>query len=630
MVALISMIDPLNPLYTTGDGSTASANVSNIAQTDNESCTPFQQDTRSPAHSHNTSSSHPGRHHHHHQHTGKIIQRYKVVRKRSSHQLVAHPGDGYGGLFASKSYEDPGAVFGVPHAGGVSSKYARRGSLPPIKCGEPGNTLSLFAERLQTSYTDSSSLNSAQIPSYVAIKRALLSDKFKNVQGPISRLVAPKTLLNLLQAKKLSVNVPSSSTGDKLNLVAHRRNSDPGSYLQHRDKTRRRQLFLDENLQWSKMYGSVIERKIQTWKQKRLLRMQREFLLQQQQQQQQQNELHLLNTAKLVTGQLYASLASSSASSSLAHIPQAFVTAAGAAGVNGFSPAPLMYQLPSAGLTQTPLLVPTPFISPYAFMGGYATIPSTNPTTAAAYIMPHNFAGAQQRVMLLPSGTAGTTATLATTMSDVTFDTKPPSFRSLLAPPTKSPASEPQVEKQKASLGSRKRKNSFPEKLSSLLQPPSEADDQLPSLSQRCCTDSCDLRGSSISPPPHSHTSSYHSSHHSSSTHTSSHHHSHHHRHRHHYLHHSTSSSRHSSHHTSSHHHHPPSSPLSHRSHPHKPSSPLEQCLLQQPASPDVGRMADSAGESSASSPSSGESRVPFDRVCFQLVHVYIYCSPIL
>ena len=572
-------------------------------------------------------------HHHHHHHHGKIVQRYKVVKKRSGQLLTSatHTADGYGALFTSKTCEEPGMLFGgIPHTESGSSKYARRGSLPPIKCGEAGNTLALFAERLQTS-SNGAPPSSAHIPSYVAIKRALLSDKFKQVQNPISRLVAPKMLLNLLQAKKQNVELTS---GDKLSLVAYRRNSDPGSYLHHRDKTRRRQLFMDENTQWIKTYSSVIDRKIQAWRQKRLLRMQKEYLLQQQQQRekvsilcQPQSELQLMSAAKLMSGQLYASLASSSAASSLTTLPQAFMTAAGAGGVNGFSAAPLMYQLPSAGLSPTPILVPASFVSPYAFMGGYATIPTTAPAAAAAYFMPPAalaataaVGGTQQGMMLLPSGStssAGGSPLLLSALSDVPPDTKPP-FSSLLGPTKSPPVSEAEMEKQKQSsghyltnfVGSRKRKTSFPEKLSSLLQPPSDPDPSSPPNGKRFCTDTTRHLPGSVSPPPpssHTHTSShdYHSSHHSSSSH---HHHHHHCRHHHHYSHHSSSST--SSHHTtsSSHHrHYPPSSPLSR--HAHKPASPLEQCLLQPPASPgsDGGRVTDSAGESSASSPSSGE-----------------------
>jgi hypothetical protein len=571
------------------------------------------------------------------QNTGKIIQRYKVVKKRATH----HTPDGYGALFSSKTCEDPGVMFGVASHVGASSKYARRGSLPPIKCGEAGNTLALFAERLQTSSPDGTS----QIPSYVAIKRALLSDKFKHVQNPISRLVAPKMLLNLLRAKKLSWN--ATDDADKSNLLAHRRNSDPGSYLQHRDKTRRRQLFLDENLQWIKTYGSVIDRKIQVWRQKRLLRMQREYFLHQQQQQREkvvggmQNELHLMSAAKLVSGQLYASLASSTAGSSLtaAAVPQAFVTA-GVPGLNGFSSTPLMYQLPSNGLTPTPVLIPTPFISPYAFMGGYATIPTTAHTAglpAAAYIMPPTAltAGAQQGMMLLSSGaTSAPTITFGSspplsTANDVAPNIKPP-FSSLLAPTSKQSPVVTESGKQSPHqlvgtfVGSRKRKNSFPEKLSTLLQLPSDpTDPSSPPDAKSCCTDMPEHLCNSISPPPltSSHVTAsheYHSSHHSSSSlDTSSHHHHnhHHHRHRHHYTHsspyHQTSSSSSHTHHHSR--HYPPSSPLSRHSHPHKPASPLEQCLLQPPASPgsDGGRVTDSTGDSSASSPSSDYSSQP-------------------
>lgn len=514
-------------------------------------------------------------------HNKPIIQRYKVVRKRN--QLIGGGGSSGGGgnhtdtglyggaYFMSKTCEETGMTFHAQHL----SKYARRGSLPPIKCGETGNTLALFAERLQPPYdgAPNSTSSSSQTPSYVAIKRALLSDKFKNVQNPITRLVAPKMLLNLLQSKKQSF-----SPDERSSILAHRRNSDPGSYLQHRDKARRRQLFRDENMQWIKTHGPVIDKKIQDWKQNRLLRLQREYFYSQQREKLgfcHQQELQLMNSAKLVQpSSLYASLTSSStAPTSLPSLTQAFVAAAGAS-VSGFSPSPFMYQLPSAGITPTPVLVPAPFISPYAFMGSYATIPATVATQpAATYIMPAGAlaAAAQQRVMFLPTTSTTGNSTLMTTLAS---HTKPP-FSSLLAPTTDTQPLEQKHTSDLVSniLTSRKRKHSFPEKLSSLLQPSSDspADSNMSPPSEKrhhtiTTTQTDNERHHSESPPPsHSHhTISSHSSHH-------------HHRHRHHYTHHSSHLSHHSN--TSSHYHH---SSTPH--HTHKPSSPLEQCLLQIPS----------------------------------------------
>lgn len=533
----------------------------------------------------------------------RIIERYKVVKKRNQIVGGAHSDMGpYGSHFMSKAADDPSLLLSH-HA--AHSKYARRGSLPPMKCGEAGNALALLADRLQTS----SDGGSSQMPSYVAIKRALLSDKFKHMQSPISRLVVPKMLLNLLQAKKLSV------IEEKPNLLAHRRNSDPGSYLQHRDKARRRQLFLDENLLWSKTYGSVIEKKIQSWKQKRLLRMQRDYFYSQ------QKELHLMNSAaaasQLVPSPLCSSLASSTNSSSL---PQAYV-----AGINGFSPAPLMYQLPSTGLTPASVLVPSPFISPYAFMGSYTTLPVTAATQpTATYIVPPTAltAGTQQKVVFLPPtsspmGTGDSTPT--TNAPDSIPDTKPP-FSSLLAPmPLHTPYIKPQPETRQQtspqpsnSLGSRKRKSTVPEKLSSLLQPPSEHNpDSPPPATKKFCNtshSSATYTAQNSSPSSHSHSLSHthdQQKHHSSH----SHHHRHRHRHRHHNHHHSRHSSSTDSHHHyySSHSNHCHSSPSPPPQHPHSHNSPspLEQCLLQPSQSPK------STGESPEGSPCSFSSSSP-------------------
>ena len=539
----------------------------------------------------------------------KIIQRYKVVKKRNQVMGGGSHGDTspYGGHLMSKACEDTSMLLShhIPHL----SKYARRGSLPPMKCGEAGNAVALLAERLQMS-SDASpgAVGGLQMPSYVAIKRALLSDKFKHMQSPISRLVVPKMLLNLLQAKKLSAKESKS------NLLAHRRNSDPGHYLQHRDKARRRQLFLDENMLWIKTYGSIIEKKIQTWKQKRLLKMQREYFYSQQEKlgiYHQQNELRLLNPAAVAqlaaSNQLYGSLASSTASSSLSSLPQAFVTAAAGSGITGFSP--LMYQLPSAGLTPTPVLLPAPFISPYTLMGSYTTLPVTaaaaQPT--ATYIVPPTAlagAGTQHKVVFLPSASNASAMGNATLATSATSDTKPP-FSSLLAPTVPCHTkSEPDSRHHEApnisnSLGSRKRKITFPEKLSTLLQPPpdSDVDPNSPPSAKKICTADHTKHSSTghcrLSPsPPPSHTTHDHRTHHH-----------HHHHHRHHYTHHTSSTySSHHHHSTSSHshHHHSPSPPP--HSHSYNSASSLEQCLLQPPPSPKCdGRTTSTPGESPCS-----------------------------
>ena len=536
----------------------------------------------------------------------KIIQRYKVVKKRIGHRDLGP----HGGHFMSKAGEETGMMLSHHYHTPYTSKYARRGSLPPIKCGEAGNALTVLAERLQTAAGDDGP--SSSLPSYVAIKRALLSDKFKHVQGPLSRLAVPKVLLNLLQAKKHSVDI-----NEKSRLLAHRRNSDPGSYLQDRDKARRRQLFLDENLQWIKTHSPIIERKIQSWRQKRLLRMQREYFYAQQEKLSachQPDELHLMNTGKLVPSPLYNSLTSTTPHS-LTTLPQAFVAAAGS-GLNGLSPAPLVYQLPSTGLTPTSVLVPAPFISPYTFMGSYATIPVTaaaQPT--ATYIMPPT-ALTQQRMMFLPSASSAS-PTVTTNASDIVPDTKPP-FSSLLAP-TSLPETEDTTPCVASSVGSRKRKTAFPEKLSSLLQPPSDPYPVSPPNGKRFRPEQAaynDMGHMHSSPPlsPTYMSSHDHQSHHSSNYHKR------------HHRHHHSSSHHHHSHHSSSSYSHchqarpHPSSPHPHHPHSQKSPSPLQQCLLQPPGSPNSdGRAVDNPGgsPSSLSSPPAGE-------CYYTLLHVYL------
>lgn len=143
--------------------------------------------------------------------------------------------------------------------------WARRCSLPPpVHSGSSSDSmLYQLAENCQSVSSD------LHPPSYTAIKQALLCDKYKRRQ---SVQTDPKTLKNLLQTKL----VISDRSDDLINL---RRKSDPGSYMKQRDFDRRKELFMDENMSWSKSYGRVIDQQIHRWQKKRQERMQRDQML---------------------------------------------------------------------------------------------------------------------------------------------------------------------------------------------------------------------------------------------------------------------------------------------------------------------------------------------------------------
>ena len=398
----------------------------------------------------------------------KIIQRYKVVKRNQIKNSELYH---FNSHLTAPACDDSSLML-PPHA--PQNLYARRGSLPPMKSGEGGNAVALLAERLQ--YT--SDAGASLVPSYAAIKRALLSDKFKHSQNPVSRLVAPKALLTLLQSKQLS-----ESQDQKPNLT-HRRNSDPGSYLQHRDKERRRQLFVDENRNWASTYGPVIERKIQGWRQRRHQRLQKEYLRLYRYQElaasHKNGTLRLLSsTLSAMPGATHSVNPSSTSAMTLppTTLPQAYLAAA-----SNLSSTPFMFQptfLPSTTLAPAPMLLPTSFISPYTFMNSYTVPTSVGAHSTGAYFLPQ-----QQKIVFLPTTT--TTGSLDSSKLQVssTATESTPQFKGLLAP---TPVSQSKLRSEASNPepASRKRKSSLPEKLSSLLQPVKEDPDS-PSRKRFC------------------------------------------------------------------------------------------------------------------------------------------------
>ena len=143
----------------------------------------------------------------------------------------------------------------------------RRGSLQHIHSnstdGSSDGMLFTLAEQRQNPALD------PVPPSYTAIKQALLYDQYK--RRPNTQ-TDPKTLKNLLQTKL----VITDNTNEQEYL---RRKSDPGLHMKQRDFERRKELFMDENMSWSKSYGKVIDQQVNTWQMKRLEKQQQREML---------------------------------------------------------------------------------------------------------------------------------------------------------------------------------------------------------------------------------------------------------------------------------------------------------------------------------------------------------------
>lgn len=411
----------------------------------------------------------------------KIVKRYRVVKRNQLKNGTS--GDAF--PFSSRQPMKPcDDSTQLPH--GPRNLFSRRCSLPPVKAEEGANTLALLAERLQHAST-------SQIPSYVAIKRALLSEKFRHQQSSVPRVLPPRALLSLLQEKQL---LDESITSQS--ILSQRRNSDPGSYLHQRDKTRRRQLFMDENRSWADHYSPVIEKKIQNWKMKRQERLQREFLYMQSElasrhHQNRANDMHFLSslssTPQHATNSLYSVPTTTTSPTPVStSLPQTFLTS----GMNGIT-SPFVYQqaIVPNNLTTTPMLLPTPFLSPYTLMASYGALPANATTTV--FVPQTALADPQQKIVFIPSASAAPPE--ASTTSHISSNRAPagmtatatstgnrPPFSSLLAP-VGMYQSRPEPEATQhvpSALRSRKRNNSLPEKLSSLLQSSAQDPDSPP------------------------------------------------------------------------------------------------------------------------------------------------------
>ena len=218
---------------------------------------------------------------------GKVIPRYTVHKfnvkspGRSSFTLPANALSSS----SSSAYSQPSSYLHGQHTSHLVGSsdditvhsdrmstivLGRRSSLPQqFLSGQSGSCsdskLSTLAEHCQSS-------SSADLfpPSYAAIKQALLCDQYNKRRQSVQS--DPKTLKNLLKTKL----VISEDSNDLVNM---RRKSDPGSYVKQRDFERRKELFLDENLSWAKSYGKVINQQISRWQQKRQEKqLQREML----------------------------------------------------------------------------------------------------------------------------------------------------------------------------------------------------------------------------------------------------------------------------------------------------------------------------------------------------------------
>lgn len=411
----------------------------------------------------------------------KIIKRYRVVKRNQLKNSTSGDAFPFNARQPIKSYDDSTQL-----SHGPRNLLSRRCSLPPVKAEEGTTALALLAERLQHTST-------SQIPSYVAIKRALLSDKFRHQQSSVPRVLPPRALLSLLQEKQL---FDESITNQS--ILSQRRNSDPGSYLHQRDKTRRRQLFVDENRSWADHYSPVIEKKIQNWKMKRQERLRREFLYMQSElaSHHHQNGAHnmrflssLSSTPQHATSSLYSVPTTATSpvpvSSSL---PQTFLTS----GVNGIT-SPFVYQqaIVPNNLTTTPMLLPAPFLSPYTLMGSYGPVPANATTTF--FVPQAALADPQQKIVFIPSAStappeASTTshissnrapAAMTTTCTATSTSNRPP-FSSLLAPVAMYPSSQSRPEPEGTLSTLSRKRNSLPEKLSSLLQSSAQDPDSPP------------------------------------------------------------------------------------------------------------------------------------------------------
>ena len=393
----------------------------------------------------------------------------------------------------------PGSSFTLPPSNGISkvhlhgfnddtamyaqdfhknAHWARRSSLPPPVHSGSSSSDSMLYRLAENCQSMSSELNP---PSYTAIKQALLCDKYK--RRP-SMQTDPKTLKNLLQTK-LVISDPSD---DLINL---RRKSDPGSYMKQRDFDRRKELFMDENLSWSKSYGKVIDHRIHHWQRKRQERMQRDQMLSWQKEALNPIKLGMLNPLMAAqSGMVNPLQVGGVANPSSVLFPGTFATPGGVvnpyilpqgvlagSGVTGAANGPIYYN---------------PFGTQYALVSPYTSLQlaaaqQSAPQTAA-YIVPQaNMTSTQPSLYYYMAAPPTTATPLSTTTSPLSLGTTAPVAMTTLTmsaaanstPVSPQPVihtaqvpSPPTLVPRPVSPNSRKRHQSVPEKLTSLLQPP--------------------------------------------------------------------------------------------------------------------------------------------------------------
>ena len=413
------------------------------------------------------------------------------------------------------------------HASSIPKKvFDRRCSLPPMKSEERGTVIGQIAENLQSAPSD------AIPPSYTAIKQALLCDHYKRRS---SMQTDPITLKNLLQTKLvitddncLSPDLVSlrrnSDPGSYLkNRDFHRRKElfldenstwsrTQGSAIERKihQWQRKRQERLHRELLWQHQKGELSPNSQSSQLKFHILNPLTGL----------PQGLGMLNPLQVDPSNPTALLAAAAptVTSGQSFVPSAYFGAAGAAaGINPFAVFPPTIVAPStatagAGGTNTATFLnynhTTPFVTPYTFVNPYSTLQLTQ-TPPTYYIPQQN----QQKLVYFVPSTATTTPPNTHTSNLVTpqlagaLQTSPhhphphntintsshtqpqaittaPLLSSLIAPSSSSTnssrssvSSPPTVkletfEPQPVSPASRKRHQSVPEKLATLLQPP--------------------------------------------------------------------------------------------------------------------------------------------------------------
>lgn len=364
------------------------------------------------------------------------------------------------------------------------SVLARRSSLPPTVNTGSGSDSMLY--RLAENFQQQGTSSELHPPSYTAIKQALLCDKYKRRQ---SMQTDPKTLKNLLQTKL----VISDRSED---LVNPRRKSDPGSYMKQRDFDRRKELFLDENLLWSKSYGKVIDQNIQKWHRKRQQKLLQRDMLSWQQVEALNNPLKLgMINPLMATQQGIINPLQGLGNPGL--FPGTFLNAGTTGGV--LNPYALGQGILAGSGVATANAATPLYYSPfgqYTLVSPYPSLqlPNQNPPQSSATYLPQATLGnaPQQNIYYYvpaapPTSSVATAATtvpsLGTTsvsMTTMAMSSDQHSTMPVPSPPgagggvalyAQSP-SPPSHAPRPVSPNSRKRHQSVPEKLAMLLQPP--------------------------------------------------------------------------------------------------------------------------------------------------------------